>query len=59
METSYDTLFELLSQKKSEQPDEFSEVISYISDEQLDASICELVAQLSQKEIQYTTFSHS
>lgn len=59
METSYDMLFQLLSQKKSEQPDEFSEVISYFSNQQLDAEICELVAQLSQKEVQYTTFSHS
>ena len=58
MATSYDTLFELLAQKKKEQPKEFSEVINYVYNEQLDSSICELVTQLTKKELQYTTYTH-
>ncbi len=58
MATSYDTLFELLAQKKKEQPKEFSEVINHVYNEQLDSSICELVTQLTKKEIQYTTYTH-
>lgn len=58
MATSFDTLFELLEQKKKEQPEEFSEVISYVYNEQLDSSICELVTQLTKKEMQYSTYSH-
>lgn len=58
METSYDSLFDLLIQAKNEQLEEFSDVIDYVTAEQLDSSICELVAQLSQKKVQYTTYSH-
>ena len=58
MATSYDTLFELLAQKKKEQPEEFSEVINYVYNEQLDSSICELVTQLTKKEMRYTTYTH-
>ncbi len=58
MATSYDALYELLAQKKKEQPEEFNEVINYVVNEQLDLSICELVTQISKKEIQYTTYTH-
>ncbi len=58
MGTSYDLLFNLLTQAKNEQPEEFSDVINYVTAEQQDISICELVAQLSQKNVQYTTYSH-
>lgn len=58
MTTSYDALFELLAQKTREQPEEFSEVIKNVSNEQDDSTICELITQLSRKETQYTTFSH-
>ena len=55
MGTSYDSLFDMLIQAKDDQPEEFSDVINYITAEQLDTSICELVEQLSQKKAQYTT----
>ncbi len=58
MGTSYDSLFDMLIQAKNDQPEEFSDVINYVTAEQLDSSICELVAQLSQKNVQYTTYSH-
>lgn len=58
MATSYDALFELLIQETNEQSEEFSEVVNYVSNEQLDTSIYELIAQVSQKEIQYSTYSH-
>ena len=58
MATSYDALFELLIQETNEQSEEFSEVVNYVSNEQLDTSIYELIAQVSQKEIQYLTYSH-
>ena len=58
MGMSYQVLYDLLTQKEHEQPKEFHEVINLVSCEQKDPSICELVNYLSQKEVQYTTYSH-
>lgn len=56
---TYDMLYSLLSQRVSEQPGEFSEVIDLINREQADPGFCELVNYLSQEEVQYITYSHA
>ena len=58
MSVSYQVLRELLIQKECEQPKEFHEVINLVNCEQKDPDICELVNYLSQKDVQYATYSH-
>ena len=58
MGVSYQVLYDLLAQKGCEQPTEFHEVINLMNYEQKDPAICELVNYLSQKDVQYATYSH-